>query len=1070
MVKRRTIEDEQRYVGGEPAYKRPRTDGKGKERAAGGHDSDMDEDDEEVAQLQEPNEDEEKKFEEEHEERIRERLMNKSKAQGGHNGSGKSAALSALTVALGGKATSTGRGSGLKSFIREGQSVAEVTVVLKNQGEEAYQPDKYGSSIFITRRFTKDGSSSYKLRGKDGKTISQKREDLQAICDHMNIQVDNPMNILTQDSARQFLASATPADKYKFFLKGTQLSQLSEEYQTCMENISQTAKILKRKAEVLPGLEDSYEEARTRYEEAKKAREQRHKADELKKELAWAHVATKEAELQKQLVEVEKAKHKAAKQQESLTAAQAKLEAIEEEVIEKEREMEEYGTAEQLEDQKREATKKRRELQAQLSQFSTSENQIQQSKSGLDKQIKGYELEIAQEQKRVESHSRGKRDHVNAQLTETNALLAAKQAEEQTLQQEHKTCIQEADAAKQECDRLQQDVARLQQKITECDYHINKARELEKDKLSVYGKNMEAVVGHIKTLRWHGQPPIGPFGKYVKVKDPQKWGPILAVTIGAHMSSFAITDARDRPALAEVLTKSGNRHCQIIISAQDMFDYSRGEPPPEYLTILRAIEVTEPNTGRPWNAITSDHFRVARTPPSDGQREGGAHSTTIPTLNRNHPRTMLFRATNAQTDVARTTEELSRANAELVDVNSRVQQQRRKYDELRGRAQRIDNQMTGLKKTIRTYKSTLTTLQEELNEDLPVNIQTLQDAISQAQQERQNVLDQYAQLAREKAQVEGKIAPINQELDEIRQRLARHNDGLDVLRKKVSDAAVARMEVEKGVGHWKEKIALAGANVADAEKLADVHQVEFEQWTKKALEYCERVENPRMPDVVQRNLQAVQAALKEREKRQGATVEEIAEEMTRKKNAFDVAMKELKGLMQLNKALKKSVKVRLARWHEFRRHIALRCKVYFGYHLSNRGYFGKVLFDHVAGTLDIRVNTDDQALTQQSTREKDAKSLSGGEKSFSTICLLLSLWESIGCPIRCLDEFDVYMDAANRRVTMKMMIDMANTSNRKQYILITPQDMSHISFGNSVRVHRMSDPERGQGTLAFGGS
>ena len=34
---------------------------------------------------------------------------------------GKSAALSALTVALGGKANSTGRGSGIKSFIREGQ-------------------------------------------------------------------------------------------------------------------------------------------------------------------------------------------------------------------------------------------------------------------------------------------------------------------------------------------------------------------------------------------------------------------------------------------------------------------------------------------------------------------------------------------------------------------------------------------------------------------------------------------------------------------------------------------------------------------------------------------------------------------------------------------------------------------------------------------------------------------------------------------------------------------------------------------------------------------------------------
>jgi len=81
-------------------------------------------------------------------------------------------------------------------------STSEVTIGIKNQGDEAFKPEVYGKSIFVSRRFTKEGSSSYKIKSADGKIVSTKRDELSAICDHMNIQVDNPMNILTQGSCR----------------------------------------------------------------------------------------------------------------------------------------------------------------------------------------------------------------------------------------------------------------------------------------------------------------------------------------------------------------------------------------------------------------------------------------------------------------------------------------------------------------------------------------------------------------------------------------------------------------------------------------------------------------------------------------------------------------------------------------------------------------------------------------------------------------------------------------------------------------------------------------------------
>lgn len=148
----------------------------------------------------------------------------------------------------------------------------------------------------------------------------------------------------------------------------------------------------------------------------------------------------------------------------------------------------------------------------------------------------------------------------------------------------------------------------------------------------------------------------------------------------------------------------------------------------------------------------------------------------------------------------------------------------------------------------------------------------------------------------------------------------------------------------------------------------------------------------------------------------------------------------------------------------FRKYISSRARIMFGYLLEERSFRGTVNMDHENKKLDIAVEPD---VTKRSNAGRQTQTLSGGEKSFSTICLLLAIWEAMGSPIRCLDEFDVFMDSVNRSTSMSMMIQAARRSVGRQFILITPQSMANVQMGPDVSVHRMSDPERGQTTLPF---
>lgn len=186
---------------------------------------------------------------------------------------------------------------------------AVLSVKIKNAGMAAYQQEVYGNSIVVERHFSRSGSSGFKLKSSNGRLISTRKFDLDEICDYYALQIDNPMNVLTQDMARQFLNSSNPSDKYKFFMKGTQLEHLDADYRQMEESIDLIDDhVMRIEKDVEVYRED---ESKKRKLQAMSERQNslRFTIRDLARQMAWAQVEEQERRLTCREEELREAKN-----------------------------------------------------------------------------------------------------------------------------------------------------------------------------------------------------------------------------------------------------------------------------------------------------------------------------------------------------------------------------------------------------------------------------------------------------------------------------------------------------------------------------------------------------------------------------------------------------------------------------------------------------------------------------------------------------------------------------------------------------------------------------------------
>ncbi|XP_010902931.2 structural maintenance of chromosomes protein 6 [Esox lucius] len=994
----------------------------------------------------------------------------------GNNGSGKSAVLTALMVGLGGKATTTNRGSSLKGFVKEGESSADVSITLRNRGKDAYKPELFGQAIIVDLKINREGLRTYKLKSQAGQLVSGKKEELSAILDHFNIQVDNPVSMLTQEMSKHFLHSKGEGDKYKFFMKATQLEQMKEDYSYIKLTKGLTENNVIKHEECLEQLKKKYLEKEERFKSLSSLDEMHSKLEELKNQMAWALVSEMEKEvkpIKEKLQSEERATVKYDDKVEEWTAkvveAERKYKAIREQLealtLRVQLLQPECAT---LKNEAQSRNKAFNTAQANLHRFKTNLRDLEKDKDQLSRRIDELKLSInqtsgAESQVRAEQMERLQRD------------LDALNFKDDTLGQQIEQFQSAVAQAKDELEKIRREKKDQEGSMNAIKRKIENMEGSRSDRLRRFGENMPALLADIEDAHRKGQfrkKPVGPLGYCIRLNDHEQ-AQAVECCLGALMVAFTCDNHDDEKQLQRLMRdrfQPGKRP-QIITSPffNRVHDTSqRAVYHSNYPSVLQSLEIEDPvvanclidQRGIECILLIKDKTECRRVmngrqPPRNCRmaftKEGDQCYTDR--YYSSDQRRYHYLSKDVEDEIRQLQEELHNKRSHLEQQLRRVQQNISKNEGL----------LNTVYENRKKVKDDIMKLQQEISELQNVEEPQSED-LNPLEEELEEINCKISAARVDCEEAQGKMAQLKASWEEAEQRYRQHKESISTLAEEADpikeELSKTDQEVEKSKHHKKHYEEKRKTHINTIKAIKACLQLKEQELTTsvaKATEICpERSDVRRAARSLDSEITRLKQKISTQQDQQGDR-EEIIRQYQEALQNYNNINQQVKGLKRFIVLLSKIMDDRHQAYTELRRLLSLRCKMYFDSMLSQRGYMGKMIFEHKNETLSISVQPglgDKAALS-------DMRSLSGGERSFSTVCFVLSLWAIAEAPFRALDEFDVYMDMVNRRISMDMMLKIAASQRYRQFIFLTPQSMSSLPVNNLIRILRLDDPDRG---------
>ncbi|NXA78790.1 SMC6 protein, partial [Thryothorus ludovicianus] len=1003
----------------------------------------------------------------------------------GANGSGKSSVLTALIVGLGGRAIATNRGSSLKMFIQKGEASAEISITLRNQGRDAFKPELYGASITVNQRINRDGSRTCKLKSKSGAIVSSKKEELIGILDHFNIQVDNPVSVLTQEMSKQFLQTKNEGDKYKFFMKATQLEQMKEDYSFIGKTKTNTRVQIEQGEERLEELKQLFLEKKEIYKSIAFVSDMQNRLKDLKHQMAWAVVSEmeKEIELLKEGIKAEEGNtellQKVEECQVKMNEAEKRYKALQDKLIK---------VSEEAQALHPQCMSLKAEVQAKRKAVNETEIIYNRSKTELKRLGKDNE----QLRKRIEELKSCANQVSETEKLERQRRIACLREQLKAFRDEEIMIDQEVDQFQQaiakcreEQSRLRRESSEVQQALNAQQKQLRDLKDSKTDTLKRFGQCVPAFLEAIEAAHKQGhfrKKPLGPLGALIHPKDPEL---ILAIEscLKGLLQAFCCDNHSDERTLQHLMSKyyARGRRPQIIVNKfqNKMYDTSqRAVHHPEFPSVLTALEIDDPVVANCLidmrgietillikNSRKAREVMQCNRPPKNCKEAFTAEGDQV--FERRYYSSNFVRPKFLSQDVEA---EISHLDKEIENKRAQLAASQQRLHSIENEIKQNEDHLYGHRqhqkqlqvKIVRTANAEIADL-ENVEEHQSADIHVLQDEAEENKNRMESVKQDMQAQSKKMEELKSSLQASEKKLEEVKEKIHQVEEIAGPIKAELNQA---ESEVENSKSHLQHYEHKQREHVACINKHKDLlvsKGKELEEKMAKARQiFPERIKVSRTVKSLDAEMNRLREKINLESSHHGKR-EEIIQQYSYAKERYEDASNKVKNLKRFIAVLDEVMTERLKAYRQFLRNISMHCKLHFEHLLRVRGCSGQILFDHKNETLSIRV----QPREEEKAPRSDLRSLSGGERSFSTVCFILSLWNISESPFRCMDEFDVYMDMVNRRIAIDMILERADFQQHRQFILFTPLSMSSLPTSPHIRILRMPDPPRDQRTLDF---